>query len=170
LTAQGKLDVAALPTICDQELPRPAAVVPRNLTEARLVVLWEELLKSVPIGVHDNFFDLGGHSLMAVRMLALVQQRFWRRVQPSAFLVRPTVAHLASLLGQADERRDDSALVSLQPSGRLPPFFCVHPIGGEVLSTSISPLLSGLIDRFMRSNPSRTAAQRQSRNWRRDTL
>jgi amino acid adenylation domain-containing protein len=133
LTAQGKLDLAALPMSDDDATPRPGAVVPRNPTEATLVALWEQLLKSVPIGIYDNFFDLGGHSLLAVRMLATVRQRFRWRVEPSAFLARPTPAHLAALLSEHDELPESGTLVTLQPSGRSPPLFCVHPIGGEVL-------------------------------------
>ena len=134
LTAQGKLDLAALPGSADHSPAFPGArVLPRNLTEAGLVALWEDLLKSGPVGIHDNFFDRGGHSLLAVRMLASVQQKFGRRIGPSTFLARPTPAHLAALISDAGGRPDDGTLLALQPLGRSPPLFCVHPIGGEVL-------------------------------------
>src|SRR5207248_4907 len=65
LTSSGKVDRRALPASGPAEVERGrASVPPRDDLEARLVALWEDLLGVRPIGVTDDFFDLGGHSLM----------------------------------------------------------------------------------------------------------
>ncbi|MGH9363230.1 MAG: thioesterase domain-containing protein, partial [Thermoanaerobaculia bacterium] len=136
LTPNGKVDRKALPA-------PPAGhsathglelVLPRDELESGLVEIWEEVLATRPIGVKDNFFALGGHSLLAVRLMGMVQQRFGQEL-PLALLVEGgTIEHLAVALRRSPaEPRAWSPLVALQPEGDGPAFFCIHPIGGQVL-------------------------------------
>lgn len=75
-----------------------AWLTPRNATERQLVALWEELLGIVSVGVQDDFFALGGHSLLMLRLLAQLEQTFQQAIRCRAFIVAPTIAHLATLL------------------------------------------------------------------------
>jgi thioesterase domain-containing protein/acyl carrier protein len=101
--------------------------------EARLARIWEEVLDVRPIGVTDDFFDLGGHSLLAVRLIARIEARFGRKLPLAAFFTGATIEDLAALLREATPEEAWSPLVAIRPTGRERPFFCVHPIGGNVL-------------------------------------
>src|SRR5262249_29708681 len=85
-------------------------------------------------GRDDRFFDLGGDSLLAVRLFAAIEKELGRRVPLAALLAAPTVAALADVLRGEGSAAPWSSLVALQASGRRPPFFCVHGHSGEVLS------------------------------------
>ncbi|WP_368667338.1 amino acid adenylation domain-containing protein [Corallococcus sp. AB030] len=107
-------------------------VAPRDDMERELVALWEELLGVRPIGVTRPFFDLGGHSLLAVKLMARIRERFHRELPLAALFHAPTVETLARLLRQAPEVF--SPIVPIQREGSQRPFFCVHPVGGNVLA------------------------------------
>ena len=128
---QGKLDRAALPPPATEEM-RPARVAPRNTDEALVAAVWEELLGTGPVGVTDDFFDLGGHSMLAVQVMAAIEARCGRRLPLAALFQEPTVEHLARLLSAPEDALAASSLVPLQPHGANRPFFCFHPAGGTV--------------------------------------
>lgn len=85
------------------------------------------------ISVTDNFFDLGGHSLLAIRVAALVKRRLRRTLPLSALVHGASVESLARLLRETKEFKPETPLVAIQPEGGKRPFFCIHPIGGNVL-------------------------------------
>ncbi len=132
LTVNGKLDRRALPAPEEAARKTKAAPVPpRDELEGQLLTLWEEVLGLSPIGVQDDFHELGGHSLTAVRLTTRVEKAFGVRLPVSSVLEAATVERLASLLrrGQAPGRRP---LVPLQTRGQGRPLFLVHPVGGNV--------------------------------------
>ena len=96
LTANGKLDVRALPD------PEPVATVgyvaPRTAAEQVLAELWAEVLHTDRVGVEDNFFALGGHSLLATQVLSRVEQAFGVKLPVRALFEHPTVAALAAAI------------------------------------------------------------------------
>jgi len=98
--------------------------------EGLLLPIWSEVL-GVPVDVHDNFFESGGHSLLAVRLFAEIEKRLGRRLPLATLFQAPTVAQLAA------EFKEDSprwtSLVPIQTAGAKPPFFCVHGLGGNVI-------------------------------------
>jgi aspartate racemase len=131
LTRNGKVDRGALPA------PEATAgagerVPPRDDTEAALAEIWAELLGAA-VGVTDDFFDLGGHSMMAVRMLTQVEQRFGQRLRLGDMVRSPTVRALAETLSGRSEEDDGGALVRLKPEGSRPPLFLIHSLTGDVL-------------------------------------
>ena len=130
LTVSGKVDRRALPE--PNQVPRAAAVPPRDDLEAGLVAIWEDVLDARPIGIADNFFDLGGHSLLAIRLLARVEAKYGRRLPLSALFFGATIEDLAVLLRQPSTAEAWTPLVPIQPEGSGTPFFCVHPAGGIV--------------------------------------
>ena len=134
LTPSSKVDRQALPAP-DRARPELAGalVAPRDTLEFQLTRIWEAALNIQPIGVRDDFFKLGGHSLLAVRLFALIEKGLGRRLPLAMLFQGATVEHLASLLRQRAESIPWSPLVEIQSSGSKPPFFCVHPAGGNVL-------------------------------------
>lgn len=133
LTANGKVDYAALPvpgpTSRDTE---QAHVAPRDRGEQQLVGIWEEVLEMAPIGVHDDFFSLGGDSLLAVSLAVQIERQF-RKSVPVAILFRnPTIEKLAHWLRDSAAAAW-SALVPLRATGTKTPFFCVAGGGGNAL-------------------------------------
>lgn len=102
LTPSGKLDRRALPGPDTKPTPVLTAAEPRTATEQMLAQLWCELLHIPQIGIHDHFFQLGAHSLLAVQMLAQVERQFGTKPSLGAFFVKPTIAHLAHLLSAAE--------------------------------------------------------------------
>jgi amino acid adenylation domain-containing protein len=107
-------------------------VEPRDIVELELVRIWQEVLGVPRVGVRDNFFEAGGHSLLAVRLMAQVQQRFGRELPLSVLFQGGTVEEMATRL-RGGESGETSSLVPIQPAGSRPPLFCVHPAGGDVL-------------------------------------
>jgi amino acid adenylation domain-containing protein len=95
VTPNGKLDRAALP---EPAAESTAPEAPRNDTEARIAAIWAELLRLERVGVEDNFFDLGGHSLLLAQLHARLAEELGREL-PIVDLFRfPTVASLAEHL------------------------------------------------------------------------
>ena len=133
LTANGKVDYPALPEP-DTELTREADFVsPRTLLEMKLVQIWENVLDVYPIGIRDSFFELGGNSLLAVRLIAQIHQTFEQNPPLATLFQNPTIEHLANLLRQQTASQSWSPLVAIQPQGSKPPFFCVPGAGGNVI-------------------------------------
>jgi len=95
----GKLDRKSLPKPDDTrpELSMPYAA-PKNETENHLVKIWEEILEVHPIGIHDNFFDLGGHSLAATRVVSRVIKQFQLEIPLQSLFQSPTVADMAAVV------------------------------------------------------------------------
>jgi amino acid adenylation domain-containing protein len=111
-------------------------VAPRDVLEFKVTEIWEKVLDVRPIGVRDNFFNLGGHSLAAVRLMAQLRDAFGRELPLSILFQNGTVEQLASMLREQPGSLPESPLVGIKTSGARPPFFCVHPIGGNVLCYS----------------------------------
>jgi amino acid adenylation domain-containing protein len=133
LSPNGKVNRRALPDPEPARFRRPAVfVAPRDPWELDLVRIFEEVLGRSHIGVTDDFFDIGGHSLLAVRLVAHIQRAMGRTLPISVLFAHGTVEKLAALLrhGHAAAR---STLVPIQPQGEAPPLFFAHPIGGNVL-------------------------------------
>ena len=132
LTPNRKLDRAALRAMTDTVRADDSRDAPKSSAEKKLMEIWEAVLGVPAIGVHDNFFELGGHSLIAVRLFALMETEFGRRLPLATLFRAPTVAQLAAIL-TADSGATSSSLVAIQPLGSRAPFFCVHAVGGNVL-------------------------------------
>jgi amino acid adenylation domain-containing protein len=134
LSPNGKVDRKALPAPDTAE--RTAAsnfVAPRDSLEQKLVGIWEDVLGLETIGIRDNFFEIGGHSLLAVRLMAQIQKQFGRHLPLATLFQSPTIEHVASLLRQQPEMHVWSPVVPIQSAGSHAPLFCVHPTGGNVL-------------------------------------
>ena len=103
-------------------------VPPRNEHEEAIVEVWKKVLGTGEIGAYTNFFDVGGHSLKAVRLLAEIQQRFGKKIKVSELFVDPTPAAMAQVISGITAYSDGRDLIPVQPQGSRPPF---HLIGGD---------------------------------------
>lgn len=155
-TPNGKIDRKALPwpkAIAETATPKPAS----GQLEATITTIWSELLKVRNIGPHDDFFDLGGDSLLAVRVFERMLALTGADLPLSTLLTGPTIAQQAAAFRAAGARETDfaatpsalpgredkwSPLVPIQPHGTRPPLFLVHALGGNVLN--YVPLARGL--------------------------
>jgi aspartate racemase len=127
LNPHGKVDRAALPV--PQARGREAAgepVPPGDALEYGLRRTWQDVTGVWEIGVEDNFFRLGGHSLMAVRLLAEVEKRFGERLPLKVFFQRPTIRQMAETLRSKGWRGSSDWLVTLQAEGDRRPVFFVN--------------------------------------------
>lgn len=112
LTANGKLDQSALPTpqsIRDQSYKAPSSKLERILVE-----IWVKELGILSIGVDDNFFALGGHSLSAVRVILSIQKKLAKELSMNDIYKAPTIAKLASKLKRTKKTRKHSSLSEKQ--------------------------------------------------------
>jgi surfactin family lipopeptide synthetase A len=130
LMPNGKIDRHAL------VFPVQGAVVPAqfepssNPLEAKLVKIWESVLNKQRIGVTDNFFDLGGHSLLVAKLLLRIEQRFGKRLSLANVFQAPTVRQLAAMLDGQTDSLHHPAVVPIQPLGSRPPLYWVR--GGSL--------------------------------------
>lgn len=134
LDPNGKIARSALPAPQDD---RPALdtpfVPPRGRTETALARLFEQVLGVADIGIEDDFFDLGGDSLRALRLLGLIEAKFGITIPNSVLLQARTVAALSQLV---ESRPTFGNLVLLRRGSRTPPVFLVHAHLGQVLHFS----------------------------------
>jgi thioesterase domain-containing protein len=103
---------------------------PRNELEQKLTTAWEATFDVHPIGIHDNFFGLGGHSLTAVKLIAAIEKETGRKLRLSTIFQQPTIARLGRALQEGQASINASSLVEIQPRGTKPPLFLVHGVGG----------------------------------------
>src|SRR5262245_20733269 len=96
LTPRGKVDRQALPAV-DRARPEPeeAFVPPRTPIEHRIAEIWTEVLRIEQISIHDNFFALGGHSLLVMQVISRLRNAFQVELSPHSLFELSTVAHLA---------------------------------------------------------------------------
>ncbi len=133
ITPHGSIDYQSLPVPEGFRERAKTHVAPQSEIELKLVQIWESLLQISPISIHDNFFELGGNSLIAVRLMAKIQREFQQELPIAVLFQKATPGQLATELLQRRWSKTHSALVEIQSTGTKRPFFCVHPIGGEVI-------------------------------------
>jgi thioesterase domain-containing protein len=129
LTPHGKLDRRALPPPAAAPAASPVPLTP---LEEMLAGVWREVLAVPAVGPDDNFFDQGGHSLLAVRFLSRVRAAMGTDVPLAAFFQSPTLRELTRAVTFGTRPRP-TPLIVLRPGESGPPLFCVHPLGGTVL-------------------------------------
>ena len=129
VTPSGKLDRAALPT---PELGSETGSPPETVEHQRLCELFTEVLGVAVRFVDDDFFALGGHSLLLVRLAAAIRREFGVSVPVAALMAAPTVADVAVRLhaDTADVSASLAPVLPLRTAGTEPPLFCVHPASG----------------------------------------
>lgn len=106
---------------------------PTKVTEQTLAEIWERILDRKPIGIHDNFFSLGGDSITAAAVISEIGRSIRRDLQPALLFRAPTIEQLSSLIqdGAIDL---DSYILPVKPDGSRKPLFLVPGHGGDVFT------------------------------------
>lgn len=102
-------------------------------TEAALGRIWQDVLQVGQISPTDNYFDIGGNSLLAVRLFDRIERIMGVKIPLSSLISAPTIREQARLLQPEERAPEWSPLVPIQTGGTRPPFFCIHGAGGNVL-------------------------------------
>ncbi|NEQ36343.1 MAG: amino acid adenylation domain-containing protein [Okeania sp. SIO3I5] len=134
LTPNGKLDRLALPKPTPEIDRSQKFVAPRDSLEKELIGIWERALDVKYIGIQDNFFALGGHSLRAVKLLNEIEQKYNKVLPLAIFFEAPNVEKLAEILRKQETENIWSPLIAIQPEGSKPPLFISHGILGNVMN------------------------------------
>jgi tyrocidine synthetase-3 len=104
LTSNGKIDRKALPAP-SLEVSKDNYVAPRTATEQKMTAIWEEVLNRSGIGIEDNFFEWGGHSLKAAKVIARIHKELGVKAELRSLFTHPTIAGLCELI--ATSRRKE---------------------------------------------------------------
>ncbi len=134
LTPNGKIDKKALSkhgaSIADTG---GEYVAPRTDLEKLVSVIWIEFLGIQKISIYDNFFKLGGHSLIAVQVMTRIEKETGKRLPLSALFETSTIEKLATLLASGAKSDAWNSLVPIKPEGTKMPLYMVHGAGLNVL-------------------------------------
>jgi thioesterase domain-containing protein/acyl carrier protein len=143
LSANGKVDVSGLPDPSrgDLSAKKAAREAPLGRTEDTLAAIWSDLLETPEISRDDDFFAIGGHSLMALRMFSRLNREFGCSLPLAALISNPTLRELAALIAPPPAPAAPPApvippkghFVTLRKEGDQPPLFCIHGGDGGVI-------------------------------------
>ncbi|MGE4552643.1 MAG: alpha/beta fold hydrolase [Desulfovibrionaceae bacterium] len=148
LTHSGKVDRRALPSpvATGPEATGPGAGTgragpgraPETPTERRLAPIWAELLKLARVDAEADFFEQGGHSVLAVRLVGRIEEETGARLPLDRLFAEASLAAVARevdrlLTGRPEDAPAWSPLVPAREQGDLPPLVCFHPVGGNIL-------------------------------------
>lgn len=134
LTGNNKIDRNALPKPETLSVsPSSHYVEPSTPTEKALAEIWESLLNNGKIGIHDDFFEAGGHSMVAVTMVRRIEKEFGVRLPLATLFERNTIHRLAEQIDEGAQDVQWRSLVPIRAEGRKKPLFLVHGMGLNVL-------------------------------------
>lgn len=133
LLPNGKVDRGNLPAItADEAASKPR--LPSSVTERQIFSIWQDLLPASTFGVDDDFFDVGGHSLLAVSLVERIRRATGSELPLAALLDAPTVAGLAAAVSGDGPSPEWQCLVPLRNSGTRVPMYLIPPAAGTALS------------------------------------
>ena len=134
LTTNGKIDYKELEVISEAKKETFAGVefkVPENKTEEELLKLWKEVLGINVISTKDNFFEIGGQSITAMKLIGKVWKLFEKEIKLKDFLLNPTIKELANFLENTDDKKH-SLVVSLnEVEEQEASLFMIPPVIGS---------------------------------------
>lgn len=130
LTPNGKIDKKALP---EPKLTDMVAeyVAPRNVTEEALAVIWQKFLHMEQVGIYHNFFELGGNSLLAIRVISAIRKELNLELSIGDLFVYPTIAALIDQL-ESKNKTISQLLIPIRETGNKIPLYIICGSGGTV--------------------------------------
>lgn len=133
VSINGKLDKKRL-SFDVSDLASGEKIPPRNQIEQQLADIWREVLAIDDIGINEDFFDLGGHSIKVIEIVGLTRKRMNIQLSPSQLFLYRTIETLSEFI-QSDQSQAGSGLILKLKEGRSgdPPLFLVHPGGGGAI-------------------------------------
>ncbi|SOD71629.1 phthiocerol/phenolphthiocerol synthesis type-I polyketide synthase D [Jatrophihabitans sp. GAS493] len=120
-----------------------AYMPPRDPTERFLVLVWQDVLQRRPVGVNENFYDLGGTAESALEVAQLITERLGTAPSAEALFAGPTIAEMSDLIREQLEGNGGSPVRVLRGTGSRTPVFMFHPAGGP---TSVYQPLVSMLD------------------------
>jgi amino acid adenylation domain-containing protein len=132
LNTNGKLDRRALPKPKTTSTGAGGAG-PADPIEELLSGIFRTVLGLREVGVNDDFFDLGGHSLTAAHLFREINICFNLNLPLATLFHAPTVRRLANLIRDAEDQQMSAPVVKIQPNGSRPPMYCIGEVSGEVI-------------------------------------
>jgi amino acid adenylation domain-containing protein len=133
-TSNGKLDQSRLPPPAELSAARNRKTRPLSTdTEKRLAAVWGRILDLAIEDADDDFFAMGGHSVLAVRLMSAVEKEFGVRLPLAELFTSPTVATMAELVDRRGSASDWHPVVAVNAHGSRVPLLCFHPVGGNIL-------------------------------------
>lgn len=130
LTASGKLDTKSLPKPEFGHFGRKI-ILPNTDTERILHKIWLEVLNLEDISINDDFFDVGGDSILTTKLLSKIRKKLGVNITIPDFFTASTIAKLASRI-DSGEQHVQQCLIALNNEGAMPPLFCIHAMDGNV--------------------------------------
>ena len=135
LLASGKIDKNALPDPLSTDIRSGAEfVAPVTKLERQLARIWQDILGISRIGVHDDFFLMGGQSLLAVSLVSRINQELEQDLPLSVLFRKKTIHEMARFMETGTETW--SPVVPIRATGKEIPLFCFYPAGGNIYSYS----------------------------------
>lgn len=134
VTSSGKLDRKHLSTLTSESKVKLEYNKPQTAAEHLVSDIWKECLSLKQVDILSDFFDLGGHSMIAARVMTQLEKRTGKRLPLASLFEHSTVEKLAALLDKDDELGQSNSLVPIKPQGSKPPIFIVHGAGLNVLN------------------------------------
>jgi amino acid adenylation domain-containing protein len=132
LNSNGKIDRRALP-IPPVPFAGAAGSEPTDPIEEQLIGIYRSVLGVSDIGVNDDFFDLGGHSLTAAQLFREINVSFNLDLPLATLFHAPTVRRLGDLIRDAEDGQMSAPVVQIQPNGSQTPLYCIGEVSGEVI-------------------------------------
>jgi len=136
LTSNGKIDRKSLAAIEVTTAAKKAYLEPSTETEKVMAALWRESMGLEQISVDDNFFSLGGHSLMAVRILSKFEKKTGKNLQLAVLFKYPDIRSLSDFIDNSHSESIYKSLVPIKASGSKAPIYIIHGEGLNVLNFS----------------------------------
>lgn len=134
LTPNGKIDRKVLPSpqeVAPQEAK--AYAEPKTEIEKKLAKIWEDVLKVPRIGIDENFFEIGGHSMLAVTLMVKIEKELGTRLPLSVLFDHSNIEAMAKLLDKREDQVSWGSLVPIRSKGSKKPLYLVHGAGLNLL-------------------------------------
>ena len=133
LTLNGKIDRNALKNKVSKTKTSVEYTAPRNENEKIVATIWEDCLKLTNIDIFSDFFEIGGHSLIAVKVMSVLEEKLDKRFPLSALITHPTIEELAKYITKDKESVSWNCLVPIKPNGTKTPLYMIHGAEHNVL-------------------------------------
>lgn len=132
LLENGKINRNKLPTPNIEVKQAREDALPRNALEKLIANVWAKHLGVGNIGIYDNFFDLGGHSLTAIKAIVEIKRESGKYLPLGSLFKNPTISELALVLQNETNKSGVESLVPLKPDGSRAPLYMIHGLGATV--------------------------------------
>lgn len=135
--------LSSLNKVKENIVSHSAYVAPKNKTELELMQIWESLLNINQISTNASFFEIGGKSLVAVKMFTLINRKFKTKLSATSLLEHPTIEKLSNHI-TSDSQINSwwQYIIPIRSKGNKNPLFCIHGGGGYVIF--FNPLVNAL--------------------------